>query len=89
VAKYGNGKGPLKRLVKMTSKGRITVPLEIRRRLGMRAGEHLSFDEDGKGVSVTVVRKESPFKKYRGIENPGIGKGRKSIQKWLRELRGE
>jgi AbrB family looped-hinge helix DNA binding protein len=38
----------VKRLVKMTSKGRVTVPLEIRRRLGMRAGDHLSFDEDGR-----------------------------------------
>jgi len=63
------------------------VPREIRRKLGVRAGDRLLFEEDGDGVRVTAVRKESPFKKYMGIGNPGIGKGRKGIQKWLRELR--
>ena len=55
----------------------------------MRAGDRLQFEEDGDGVRVTAVRKESPFAKYAGIGNPGIGKGRKAIQKWLRDLRGE
>jgi hypothetical protein len=35
------------------------------------------------------VRKKSPFEKYQGIGTPGIGSGRKAIQKWLREMRGE
>ncbi len=79
----------MKKLAKVTSKGQVTVPREIRRRLGVRAGDRLLFEEDEKGVRVTAVRKESPFAKYRGIGTPGIGKGRKGIQKWLRELRGE
>ena len=78
----------MKKQAKVTSKGQVTVPREIRRRLGVRAGDHLLFEEDGKGVRVTAVRKESPFAKYMGIGNPGIGKGRKGIQKWLREIRG-
>ncbi|OLE96422.1 MAG: hypothetical protein AUG75_20720 [Cyanobacteria bacterium 13_1_20CM_4_61_6] len=57
-------------------------------RLGVRAGDRLEFEEDGKGMRVTAVRKKSPFAKYMGIGNPGIGKGRKGIQKWMRELRG-
>jgi antitoxin PrlF len=79
----------MKKHAKLTSKGQITVPKEIRRRLGVRTGDRLLFEEDGDGVRVTAVRKESPFAKYRGIGTPGIGKGRKGIQKWLRELRGE
>lgn len=79
----------MKKLAKVTSKGQVTVPREIRRRLGVLAGDRLLFEEDEKGVRVTAVRKESPFAKYRGIGTPGIGKGRKGIQKWLRELRGE
>lgn len=79
----------MKKVAKMTSKGQVTVPREIRRRLGVRTGDRLLFEEDGKGVRVTAVKKESPFEKYAGIGNPGIGKGRKNIQKWLRELRGE
>jgi len=79
----------MKKQAKVTSKGQITVPREIRRRLGVRAGDRLLFEDDGNGVRVTAVRKKSPFEKYRGIGTPGIGKGRKGIQKWLRELRGE
>ena len=78
----------MKKQAKVTSKGQITVPREIRRRLGVRAGDKLEFEEDGEGVRVTGVRNESVFEKYRGIGTPGIGKGRKAIQKWLRELRG-
>lgn len=78
----------MKRQAKLTSKGQITIPRDIRRRLGVKAGDKLEFEENGTGVQMTAVRKESPFAKYMGIGNPGIGKGRKAIQKWLRELRG-
>jgi len=73
---------------KVTSKGQVTIPREIRRRLGVRAGDRLQFEDDGMGVRVTAVGEESPFAKYRGIGTPGIGKGRKAIEKWMRELRG-
>jgi antitoxin PrlF len=79
----------MRKQAKVTSKGQVTVPREIRRRLGVNAGDRLLFEEDGDGVRVTAVRKESPFKKYEGIGNLGIGKGRKGIQKWLRKMRGE
>jgi AbrB family looped-hinge helix DNA binding protein len=82
----------MKKQAKVTSKGRVTVPREIRQRLGLRAGDWLEFQEDGDGARVrfliTAVQKESPFAKYMGIGTPGIGKNRKGIQKWLRELRG-
>ena len=78
----------MKKAAELTSKGQVTVPLEIRRKLGVRAGDRLLFEEDGDGVRVTAVRKESPFKKYMGIGNRGIGKGRKGIQNWMREQRG-
>lgn len=78
----------IKKQAKLTSKGQITVPRDIRRRLGVRAGDKLEFEDNGKGIQVKAVRKESPFAKYMGIGNPGIGSGRKAIQKWLRELRG-
>ena len=79
----------MKKEAKVTSKGQITVPREIRRRLGVRTGDRLLFEEDEDGVRITAVRKESPFTKYMGIGNPGIRKGRKGIQKWLRELRDQ
>jgi antitoxin PrlF len=79
---------PVKKQAKVTSKGQVTVPREIRRKLGVRPGDRLLFEEDGEGIRVTAVRKESPFAKYMGIGNPGIGKGKKALQKWMRELRG-
>ncbi len=79
----------MKKQAKVTSKGQITVPREIRRRLGVRAGDRLLFEEDGEVVRVTAVRRRSAFEKYRGIGTRGIGKGRKGVQRWLRELRGD
>jgi AbrB family looped-hinge helix DNA binding protein len=73
----------------ITSKGQITVPREVRRLLGVRIGDKLLFESDGKGVRVRPIRNRSAFSKYRGIGNPGISSGRKSIGKWLRGMRGE
>jgi antitoxin PrlF len=74
---------------RITSKGQITVPREVRRILGVRAGDRLLFESDGKGVRVRPVRSKSAFSKYRGIGNPEIPSGRKSISRWLREMRGK
>jgi AbrB family looped-hinge helix DNA binding protein len=79
----------MQRDAKITSKGQITIPREVRRLLGVRAGDRLRFESDDNGVRVRPVRAESPFAKYQGIGNPGIGSGRKNINKWLRELRGK
>jgi len=73
---------------KITSKGQITVPQEIRRLLGVRPGDHLLFESDKDGVRVQPVRKKSAFARYRGIGTPGIGPGKRAINRWLRELRG-
>jgi hypothetical protein len=34
------------------------------------------------------VRTASPFERYRGIGNPGIGSGRAAVVGWVRNLRG-
>ncbi|MGA9511152.1 MAG: AbrB/MazE/SpoVT family DNA-binding domain-containing protein [Candidatus Sulfotelmatobacter sp.] len=73
----------------ITSKGQITVPLEVRRMLGVRTGDKLIFEDDEGGIRVRPVRSRSAFSKYRGIGNPGIGLGRKGISRWLREMRGD
>jgi AbrB family looped-hinge helix DNA binding protein len=73
---------------KVTSKGQITIPREVRRALGLRTGDKVLFERDGADVRVRPVRKRSAFSKYRGIGNPGIASGKKGINKWLRESRG-
>ena len=79
----------MQKQARITSKGQITVPHEIRRALGVRPGDSLLFESDGAGIRVRPVRIESPFAKYRGIGNPGIPSGRKAILRWVRELRGQ
>jgi len=78
----------MKKQAKVTSKGQITIPREVRRRLGVRAGDRVVFEERKDGMRISAVREASPFEKYRGIGTPGIGRGRKGIEKWMRELRG-
>ena len=73
---------------KITSKGQITVPVEVRKILGVRAGDRLLFESDNNGVHIRPVRTQSAFEKYRGIGNPGIPSGKKAINRWLREMRG-
>jgi AbrB family looped-hinge helix DNA binding protein len=73
----------------ITSKGQITVPREVRRLLGVRAGDRLIFESDGTGVRMRPVRDESTFFKYRGIGNSRIGSGKKNITRWLRDQRGK
>jgi AbrB family looped-hinge helix DNA binding protein len=79
----------MQKQAKITAKGQITVPRDIRRALGVRAGDCLMFENDEAGVRIRPVRRGSPFEKYRGIGNPGIPTGRKAVLKWLRDLRGQ
>jgi AbrB family looped-hinge helix DNA binding protein len=73
---------------KVTSKGRITIPREIRLLMGVRAGDRLLFESNAKAIRVRPLRTGSPFAKYRGIGNPGMTSGRRGIVRWLRDLRG-
>lgn len=78
----------MEKRARITSKGQITVPRDIRRALGLRPGDSLLFESDEAGVRIRPMRHGSPFEKYRGIGNPGIPTGRKAVLRWLRDLRG-
>jgi AbrB family looped-hinge helix DNA binding protein len=79
----------MKKTARITSKGQITVPREIRRALGVGPGDKLLFEKDGGGgIHVRPVRTKSPFEKYRCIGTPGIARGKKGVVRRVRELRG-
>lgn len=74
---------------RITSKGQIAIPLEIRKALGVKAGDTISFGKNSDDeIVLRSSRKESPFAKYRGIGNPRIGSGLEAINRHIREMRG-
>lgn len=53
---------------KMTSQGRVTVPVEIRRKLGLRRGDNVEFRERaGETVIARAPHSSNAFVKYAGI----------------------
>jgi len=73
---------------KVTSKGQITIPRDVRKLLGVRPGDSVIFESGDDGVRVRPETKDSVWEKYRGIGTPGIPSGRKAVIKYFRELRG-
>jgi AbrB family looped-hinge helix DNA binding protein len=51
---------------KLTTKGQVTIPKDVRERLGLRPGDEIEFVEDRAGFRVQKRLLTSPFKKYRG-----------------------
>jgi len=42
----------------MTKKGQVTIPVAIRKRLGLREGDRVAFVEEGEKVQLRVVRND-------------------------------
>jgi AbrB family looped-hinge helix DNA binding protein len=79
---------------RVTSKGQLTIPKEVRRALGVREGDSLLFEinDDGGEVTVRVVRKPVSFADYAGAwregeENAG-GMSVEEVNAYVREIRG-
>ncbi len=51
---------------RVTTKGQVTIPKDVRDRLGLRPGDEIEFVEDPSGFRVQKRLPASPFKKYRG-----------------------
>jgi AbrB family looped-hinge helix DNA binding protein len=75
---------------KVTSKGQITVPVVIRRFLGVKPGDNIRFEQQEGGIRVVRDADDNPFEKWRGIGTgfPIEGKGREAIVRFFREMRG-
>ena len=44
---------------RVTSKGQVTLPVDLRRRLGVEAGDDLVFEETPEGAVVRVVHRRA------------------------------
>jgi antitoxin PrlF len=73
----------------ISSKGQITVPHEIRKRLGLEPGDRVEFVvEEGRTVLRPARSEEDPFAKYRGILGPFPG-GEEGIKAWIDDMRSD
>jgi antitoxin PrlF len=72
----------------LSSKGQVTVPLEIRRRLGLKKGVRVEFVVEGEWTVIRPAQPpKNPFKKYAGAL-PAFH-SREQIDNWVSGLRDE
>ena len=61
---------------KLTSQGQISVPAEVRRRLGLQPGSVLEWDEDGEQIVVRRAGRYSSAELHRALFPGGTPKAR-------------
>jgi antitoxin PrlF len=72
----------------ISSKGQVTVPLEIRNRLGLKQGDRVEFVVENDRTTIRPARPpENPFVKYVGALPAFSGVG--EVNAWVRALREE
>jgi antitoxin PrlF len=77
-----------RRSTTINSKGQITVPLEIRNRLGLKTGDRVEFVVDDERTTIRPARApENPFEKYVGAL-PAFS-STQELNAWVRRLRDE
>ena len=70
---------------KLTSKGQITIPAPIRRRLGLEPGQVLEFDESTPYLLATPVFDEKAMRALVGCTSDRTAM---TADEWLDETRG-
>jgi AbrB family looped-hinge helix DNA binding protein len=72
----------------ITSKGQLTVPIEVRHRLGLREGDRVEFaQENGRTFLRPARPAANPFEAYLGVL-PAFS-SRDEINAWVRDLRSD
>lgn len=78
----------MRKEAKVTSKGQVTIPGEIRRALRLREGDTLIFETDERGAHLRLWQPEDVFAEYEGAWREEEGMSAEEINAWLRDLRG-
>jgi antitoxin PrlF len=74
---------------RMSSKGQLTVPQEIRKRLGLQTGDRVEFVVEEDRTVIRPARPEgNPFEKYIGVLGPFPG-GEEGIKAWIDDMRSD
>jgi antitoxin PrlF len=73
----------------ISSKGQITVPQEVRKRLGLQPGDRVEFVQEEARTVIRPARSEAnPFEKLIGILGPFPG-GEEGIKAWIDDMRSD
>jgi antitoxin PrlF len=73
----------------VSSKGQVTVPIEIRKRLGVRGGDRLRFVLKEGDVVLQPARSDTnPFEKFVGALSPE-GQPDGTAVAWVRSMRDQ
>lgn len=70
---------------RMTSKGQVTIPRELREELGLQPGDEVRFVATPEGIRIEKWIPGSPFAEYRGFLTHLRDKG---VDHMIDELRG-
>jgi AbrB family looped-hinge helix DNA binding protein len=77
--------------MRITSKGQVTIPVEIREKAGLLPGAEVDFELDGDGVR--IVRAKAPRGETRGQRIVrrlrGSGTGRMTTDEIMALMRGD
>lgn len=73
---------------RVTSKGQLTLPAGVRQALGIREGDSIVFEVDGREMRVWVARRPVSFEDYAGIWRKGDGLSSSEVDEHVRDLRG-
>jgi AbrB family looped-hinge helix DNA binding protein len=71
---------------RITTKGQVTIPKEVRERLGLRPGDELEFLEENGVYRLRKRVDPEVFKKYRGYLKELAGRDSDDL---VREMRGQ
>lgn len=74
---------------RVTTKGQVTIPKEIREALGIEPGDEIAFEQVESGYKITkkeptTAEGDDPFEKYRGSAESD-----ETMPERMRRLRGE
>ncbi len=78
----------MKQIATLTSKGQITIPQDVRKRLGLKQGDQISFElKDGQTILSPYRTEENPFEAFQGVLASFATK--EEVNTWLSDLRDD
>lgn len=69
---------------RVTTKGQVTIPKEVRENLGIEPGDEIEFEETDEGYVLRKSTDDNPFEKWRGAVDTD-----ETVEERMKKLRGE